>query len=270
MDKITEVNGLRVRYLEEGSGPTVVLLHGASLGSSADVWEGTLESLALGGFRGLALDRPGYGHTDNPTDYTASYQKAFILKFMDALGISEAYLVGHSMTGSVVVQLALENPDRLSKAITVGTGSLLPPLPDQAGRGREHGGEERGVSEPTLESTRKELESNLYNKALITAEAVQKRHQMSIGKNFQASIERSRAREPRKEEKPLWQRLKELTMPLLMIYGAQDRGNVAKRCALHMETEPSLRIELIEDAAHMVMWDKKEIFCGKVLNFLRG
>ncbi len=268
MEKSIQVDGLRVRYLEEGSGPAVVLLHGASLGSSADVWEGTLGALAQGGFRGLACDRPGYGRSDNPTDYTASYQKTFILNFMDAMGINQACLVGHSMTGGMVVQIALENANRLSKAVTVGTGSLLPPLPDQVGRGRERASDEGGESEPTLETTRKLLEENLYQKTLITPEVVEKRYQMSIGKNFKASIERSKAREPRKNEVPLWQRLKEVTVPLLMIYGAQDRGSAAKKCTSLMNSEPTLRIELIDNAAHMVMWDAKEIFHQKTLEFL--
>ena len=41
-DQFVEVDGLTTRYLEEGKGPAVILLHGASLGSSADVWERNL------------------------------------------------------------------------------------------------------------------------------------------------------------------------------------------------------------------------------------
>ncbi len=268
MEHSIQVDGLKIRYLEEGTGPAVMLLHGASIGSSADVWEATLGSLAQGGFRGLAFDRPGYGLSDNPKDYKASYQKAFVLKFMNALGLKQACLIGHSMTGSVIVQLALEDPDRISKVVTAGTGSLLPPLPDLSVRGHGREGEEGGPSEPTLEDTKKLLEKNLFNKSLITPEVLEKRHRMSVGENFEASIERSKAREPRKDEIPLWKRLKEVTVPLLMIYGTHDRGSAAKKCVLLIEKEPSLRIELIENAAHMVMWDAKDIFCKKVLAFL--
>jgi len=269
MEKSIQVDGLKVRYLEEGSGPAVVLLHGASLGSSADVWDGTLGSLAQGGFRGLAFDRPGYGHSDNPRDFTASYQEAFILKFMDALELRQPCLVGHSGTGVTVVQLALEHPNQFSKVVTVGTGSLLPPLPEQGGRGQGREEEEGGGSEPTLEDTRKVLEGNLFNKSLITPEVLEKRHRMSVGKNFQASIERSKAREPRRNEVPLWKRLEEVQVPYMMIMGKEQvRGSAGKRCALLIQKEPSFRVELIENCAHLVMWDAKEIFCQKVLEFL--
>ena len=268
MERFVQVDGLKIRYLKEGSGSPVVLWHGASLGSSADVWEETLSSLAQGGFRVISVDRPGYGLSDNPRDFRASYQKGFVLKFMDAMEINKGCLIGHSMTGSIVVQLALEHPDRVSKVVTAGGGSLLPPLPGQSDGGRGYGGEEGSSSEPTLEDTRKVLEENLFNKSLITPEVLEKRHQMSVGKNFQASLERGKARETRKEDVPLWKRLKEITIPLLMMYGTHDRGSAAKKCALLMEKEPSLRIELIENAAHMVMWDAKEIFCQKILSFL--
>lgn len=269
MEKFIQVDGLKVRYLEEGSGPSVVLLHGASLGSSADVWEGTLGSLALGGFRGLAFDRPGYGHSDAPKDYTASYQKAFILNFIDALELKQPCLVGHSGTGVTVVQLALEHPNQFSKVVTVGTGSLLPPLPEQGGRGQGREEEEGSGSEPTLEDTRKVLEENLFNRSLITPEVVEKRHRMSVGKNFQASIERSKAREPRREDVPLWKRLEEVRVPYMMIMGREQvRGSAGKKCALLIEKEPIFRVELIEKCAHLVMWDAKEIFCQKLSDFL--
>jgi pimeloyl-ACP methyl ester carboxylesterase len=169
MEYFTLVDGLRIRYLEQGAGPAVVMLHGASLGSSADVWEGTLGSLSEAGYRGLAYDQPGFGHSDNPIDYTVSYRTAlilkfmdalkieqacligydqpgfghsdnpldyrvsyrtaFILKFMDALKIEQACFIGHSQAGGMVVRLALEHRARVSKVVVVGSGSLLPPLP---------------------------------------------------------------------------------------------------------------------------------------------
>lgn len=92
---------------------------------------------------------------------------------------------------------------------------------------------------------------------------------MSVGKNFEAFIKRSKARETYKDAVPLRQRLKEVPVPLLMLYGAQDRGSAAKRCALLKEKEPDLRVELIENASHLLMWDAQEVFNQKVLNFLR-
>ena len=68
-ENFIEVEGLRIRYLEQGAGPAVILLHGASLGSSADVWTDSIAALAKQGLRAIAVDLPGFGLSDNPLDH---------------------------------------------------------------------------------------------------------------------------------------------------------------------------------------------------------
>lgn len=255
-EKFIEVDGLKTRYLEEGSGPVVLLLHGASLGSSADVWECNLAPLARHGLRALAFDQPGFGLTDNPRDYSVAYRRSFILKFMEALGVKKASLVGHSQAGGMAIGLAFDHTERISKVVVLATGSLLPPLPagEKSGAGE---GEEGGSSEPTLEDSRKLLEQNLFNHALITPEVLEQRHRMSVGKNFQAFLERAKA--PRgggsKENVPIWERLHQLPVPLLMIYGENDRGSAAARAALLKERFPALKIHLLDNCKHLAQWD---------------
>ena len=266
MEKRVQVDGLNVRCIEEGTGPAVLMLHGASMGSSADVWEQVIHPLAEAGFRAVAYDQPGYGLTDNPTDHTIAYRSSVVLKLMDALGIDRACLMGHSQGGGMALRLALEHPDRVSQVITVSSGSLLPPLPGQADGGRAHGGDKEGP--PTIDDARKVLEDNLYNKALITTEALELRHRMMVGKNVEAAIERSKAQEPQRDSVPLGQRIRELSAPLLVLYGAQDRSFSAERCALLREREPDLRIEVFDNASHLLWWDAPEAFNATVLDFL--
>ena len=73
-DKFVQIDGLKTRYIEDGAGPAVILLHGASLGSSADVFERNLKPLAAAGVRAIAYDQPGFGLTDNPSDYSVAYR----------------------------------------------------------------------------------------------------------------------------------------------------------------------------------------------------
>ena len=143
-ERFAQVDGLRIRYLEEGKGPEVLLLHGASLGSSADVWERNLGPLAGRGLRAIAFDQPGFGGSDDPADFSVAYRRRFILQFMDALNIQKANIVGHSQAGAMAVTLALEHPQRISKIIVLGSGSILPPLPDGAKQSGPREGEEGG------------------------------------------------------------------------------------------------------------------------------
>src|SRR5262249_36256081 len=156
---------------------------------------------------------PGFGSSDVPADLSAAYRRDSIPKFMDALGLKKAALVGHSQAGNPAVQLAFKEPGRYSHIIVLGTGSLLPPLEGKEDRGAEAQQRlERRMAEkePALEDTRKLLEANLFHHDLITPDELALRHSRSIGKNFAAFVARNAAAEaaPAKEPKtPLWQRL---------------------------------------------------------------
>ena len=266
------VDGLRIRTLEEGSGSAVLLLHGASLGSSADVWTGNLPGLAAHGLRVIACDLPGFGLSDNPEDGSVAYRTRFVLAFMDALRLRKAHLIGHSQSGRIAVSLALEQSERVSKVIVLGTGSLLPPLRG-SGKSDAVEGEDGAVMEPALEETRRLLEESLFDTTLVTPAALQTRHRMSTGKNFRAFLERRRAssgerKDSKPESKQLWQRLGEVPVPLRLIYGRQDRGNAAERAALAMQHTPGLDLHLVERCKHLVQWDAAEEFaalCGPFL-----
>jgi pimeloyl-ACP methyl ester carboxylesterase len=270
-ENFIEVEGLRIRYFEEGRGPAVLLLHGASLGSSADVWTGNFSELAARGSRVIAYDQPGFGLSDNPGDPSVAYRTRFVLAFMDALRLQKARLIGHSQSGRIAVSLALRHGERVPAVVVLATGSLLPPLP---GRGKPDAaeGEEGGTAEPTLEDTRRLLEENLFDHSLITPEALRLRHRMSTGKNFRAFLERSRARGGAKEEKPdakpLWKRLGEVPVPLRLIYGREDRGGAAQRAALATELHPGLDLHLLDRCKHLVQWDAAEEFAALSGSFL--
>jgi pimeloyl-ACP methyl ester carboxylesterase len=269
MEKTIQVDGLKTCYLEEGSGAPVVFLHGASLGSSARAFERNLPAFAAAGFRAIAYDQPGFGLTDNPTDFATSYRTQFIVKFLDAVAAGRAALVGHSQAAGMAARVALQHPDRLTHLILVGGGGVLPPLPGK-GAGGPAEGQEGTSTTPTLEDMRKIMDNNFFNKALITGELLEQRLKMSLEKNFDAFIARSKAREPQGGGVPLYQRLKEISVPLLLLYGKQDRGSAAGRAALLKEQEPSLRIELIDDAAHLVIWEAADKFNEAALRFLKG
>ena len=276
-DNYVTVDGLKIRYIEEGDGPPVLLLHGASLGSSCDVFIRNLAPLAKAGFQAIAFDQPGFGLSDVPADLSAAYRRDMIPKFMDALRLKQVALIGHSQAGNPAVQLALKEPQRYSHVVVLGTGSLLPPL-DGEGEDRGAAVQQRlerrmAESEPTLEDTRKLLEANLFHHELITPEELALRHARSIGRNFEAFVARNAAAEaePPKEPKvPLWQRLIELKMPLLMIFGRNDRAHAAERAALLEEKFPQLDINIVNHCKHLVPWDAADEFLRLTVPFLKS
>ena len=268
-DRFVRVDGLNTRYFEDGAGPAVLLLHGAAFGSSADVWRRTLPRLARAGVRAIAYDHPGFGLTDNPSDATAAYRRDFIPSFMDALGLEQAAIVGHSASGGQAMDLALRHPERVSRLMVLGTRSLLPPLPDAEGEASGPGDPEP-TSEPTLEDARALLEEQLFNHHLITPEVLELRLRLAVGKNHEASQQRRQAGRggQGRPATPPWQRLAEVRVPLLFLYGANDGGDPPRRIARARELYPTLEFHIADGCKHLVQWDAEEEFVALATRFL--
>ena len=114
-------------------GPAVLLLHGASLGSSADVFIRNLAPLARAGFRAIAFDQPGFGLDRCPRRSLARLSPRFRPANSWTRSASSAPRSSAIRRPAIpAVQLALKEPARYSHVIVLGTGSLLPPL-DGAG-----------------------------------------------------------------------------------------------------------------------------------------
>lgn len=129
------------------------------------------------------------------------------------------------------------------------------------------------AEEPNVEDTRKMLEATLFHHELITPEELALRHARSIGRNFEAFVARNAAAEaaPAKESgTPLWQRLIELRMPLLLIFGREDRAHAAERAKLLKDKHPQLNIHIVPGCRHLVPWDAADEFIRLGVPFLRS
>ena len=132
-EKYIDVDGIRTRYFEKGTGPVVVLFHGGHFGSHdaadcAEDWSLNFDGLAQW-FHVYAIDKIGQGFTDNPKrdeDYTmaAVVQHAYV--FLKALDLRNVHPVGHSRGAYLVARLTLEHPELFDSCILVDTNTLAP------------------------------------------------------------------------------------------------------------------------------------------------
>jgi pimeloyl-ACP methyl ester carboxylesterase len=187
---------------------------------------------------------------------------------MDALGIESAALIGHANGGGIVVRLALSEPGRVAAVIPFANLSLVPPLPVEQQTEAPPAQAAPVASTPTLSSVRAEIEEDVYHKDLITPEVVEHKLQMSLGKNLIAEGERQKVREPWNDPVPVWERLREIQVPLMLLFGDRDRESVAQRALLLKEQQPDLDIRLVPDASHLIQWDAPEAFTADVLECL--
>ena len=109
----------RLHYLEAGSGPPLLLVHG--LGSSAMQDWGRLVAPLGREFHVYAPDLPGFGRSERPpdADYSIPMQVAAVRSFMDTLEIDRARVAGISMGGWIVSRLASESPERVERLVVV-------------------------------------------------------------------------------------------------------------------------------------------------------
>ncbi len=120
------VDGLRVHYDMQGSGPDIILLHGAS-GNLRDYTFG-LRDLLTPHFRVTAFDRPGLGYSDPLPDggFTLADQVAVLRAAADQLGIRRPVLLGQSFGGSVALEWALQGGDDAPSALVLLCTASLP------------------------------------------------------------------------------------------------------------------------------------------------
>jgi pimeloyl-ACP methyl ester carboxylesterase len=100
----------RLRYLDSGDGPPVVLLHGNGSMIEDFVSSGLMDAP---GHRFVAFDRPGFGYSERPRDriWGPAEQARLMLRAMAHLGIERPVIVGHSWGALVALAMALESPD---------------------------------------------------------------------------------------------------------------------------------------------------------------
>jgi pimeloyl-ACP methyl ester carboxylesterase len=118
----TRIAGRRLRYLDMGHGPPLLLVHG--LGASWRIWAENVADLATD-HRVIAVDLPGFGRSQAlsaPTDI--AHYADVLARLLDRIGVQRATVAGHSLGGVVVQRLAIGHPDRLDGLMLVSSGSL--------------------------------------------------------------------------------------------------------------------------------------------------
>ncbi len=120
--QFVEVGGTRVHYIDEGTGPAVVLIHGAS--GNVNDWTFDMVGRLSDRFRVIAFDRPGLGYTDLiGRNASVADQARLLADAAVALGAEAPIVVGHSYGGAVALAWALERPDNLSGLVMLSGAS---------------------------------------------------------------------------------------------------------------------------------------------------
>lgn len=112
------LGGVRLHYVEAGAGEPLVLLHG--IGASLEDWEFQIPAFARH-YRVIAPDLRGFGRSERRAPFTVAQFAADVWALLDALGITQCLLVGHSMGGAVALQMSVDQPERIRRLVLADT-----------------------------------------------------------------------------------------------------------------------------------------------------
>jgi haloalkane dehalogenase len=118
-----DAGGLRLHYVDEGSGDPVVCFHGEP--TWAYLYRKMLPALTGAGHRVICPDYPGFGRSDKPTDrrwYTYDRHVEHMSALLGALDLSDVTVVVHDWGGPIGLRWAVENADRVARLVILNTG----------------------------------------------------------------------------------------------------------------------------------------------------
>jgi pimeloyl-ACP methyl ester carboxylesterase len=279
------IDGVNLHYFCGGSGPPLVLVHG--LGSSAAVeFYFNLEPLAAN-HRVLAIDLPGFGRSDKPIlDYTIEVFVKAVRDLMVSEQLETAAVMGVSMGGRVALGLALEAPRMVERLILVDALGVGTPRRVLAYRLLLT----RGLGELTLRGTARALRR--MNPAtirrfwgwylrrpgrvdgILSDERIADHGQLLSTPEYRAaylSALRSIAGMGQlRNGVVVEERLAELTMPTLVIWGRHDHIFPASHAEMARQKIPRARVEIFDESGHTPQMEEPDHFNRVVLDFLQN
>ena len=254
--------GARIHYEREGEDPPIVFLHAGV--ADLRMWEPQVEAFAKH-FDVIRLDQRGFGESELPPKPWSPV--ADLLSLIDQLSLEPAHVVGCSMGGALAIDFALENPERISKLVLVGSaigGFTFRP---------EHAHVFAEAS-----AARKAGDLEALNQAMLhlfldgpgrprgyVAEPLRKLFLDMNGHALRADFDKA----PTKDPDPLAvRRLHEIDAPTLVVVGDQDVPTVLEAADLLMNSIPDVRKAVIDDAAHLPNLEHPDEFNRVVVDFL--
>lgn len=273
--RFVEIEGVRTRYLTAGSGPEIVLLHG--IGDDAVDWQWVIPLLAEG-FSIYAPDMPYTSGTDDSlSDFSSTSFARFTERFLSALGIERAVFVGHSMGGLTALRTALAYPERVHSLVLVGS----------AGMGRELNPVMSSLTAPfygelaiALGSTPWGSFQRVFARSALLFEHPERvpvewwSEQYLLGRTpgFLDTVMRALREEVDigGQRTVLLDRLPELAMPVLIIWGDRDRIIPLHHGQQAEHRLQNSRLEIVPDSGHIPHIEQPLRVAGLLRPFIEG
>lgn len=259
-----QVEGARVRYLDVGEGPAVVLLHGYA--SSLETWDLVVPELKQR-HRVIALDLKGFGWTDRPPgDYSPAAQARLVLALLDARGVERAAVVAHSFGAAVALAMALQAPERVTRLALYDAFVYEEQIPSFFLWARLGGVGELLFRLYYSERADERIALAFYDRRLVSERLVEDVERAFARPGTEAAaLATARGMRFAAVEK----RYREIAQPALLLWGRDDATTTlpyGERLARHL---PHARLIVYPRCGHFPMIEAADASTADLLEFLR-
>ena len=259
--------GVKTHVYVQGEGAPVMFVHGGGLGSNASSWLRAFPAVAACR-RALAPDTVGYGRSAAPAiAYDAQRIVDHILDCLDVFCLERVVLVGHSLGGTIVARLAVQRPDRVVAAVMVAPGGGALGLQYHSDG---HVALDRVLADPSPENVRNLVRLLRSRDDGIDDDVVERLKYAAVPGHLEALRTFAAAgKSSSGAMSPLAQQLAEVSVPLMLMWGAQERFNPADLGDRIAGKLPNLkRYAVFENAGHYIHYDEPEAFSQTLNDFL--
>ncbi len=262
--KSIEVLGQKISYYDTGNGPVLVLVHGLG-GQARFDFGNSLVALAKD-HRVIAMDQIGFGESSKPEiDYSIQTFVVFLGQFLQQLKVHEFALAGESLGGWIVSQYTIQALDagnvgphalpRPSRLIIIDAAGLEP-IHSKVTPGIAGAPDEMGV-----------VRFIFYNKARVTDEFLRDYWVDKMQINDGYTI-KSIMGNPRLEKEVVKDKLAKITIPTLVVWGANDDLLKPDEGRAYAAGIPGAKLTFIPECGHVPAAEQPEKFVAAVEEFL--
>jgi haloalkane dehalogenase len=262
--------GLRLHYLDEGSGAPVILFHGEP--TWGYLYRKTVETLLAAGHRVVVPDLPGFGRSDKPVDpgfYTYESHVTAMAAVIEHLGLEEATAVVHDWGGPIGLRLAVEHRHRFARLCILNT-ALFTGAAVSDGFRAWRSFVERSDDLPIGLIMRRSMVRPWPDEVVAAYEAPFPAPEFKVGaRRFPLIVPMSPGDPGAEEMREVMAALGSWDRPTLVLFSDADpifSTAIAERLAAHI---PGARSpEIVADAGHFLQEDAGEQVAARIAAFL--
>lgn len=267
--RYTEVDGLRLHYLDEGEGDPIVCFHGEPTWSY--LYRKMIPPLAAAGHRVIAPDYAGFGRSDKPTDrswYTYDRHVELMTALLEQLAVEDATAVVQDWGGPIGLRWATENPDRAGRLVIMNTGLFTGQVNEAFMAWRNFA--ERNPDLPVGFIIQGATTTDVPQEVIDAYEAPWPNAESKAGPaQFPLIVPIEETAPGAAEMNAARERLGEWELPALVCFSDSDPIFTPKAGQRFVDLIPGARdLIVIEGAAHFLQEDKGEQIASEINRFL--